>query len=101
MFDFSAQLAGTRTKQRFGNSERAYSFGWLTNPGFAFDKSKPKSVPNLMGQGLTPDSVCLRECNFENDQQAALFRADLFMLYKSGLVSHPNFDMRSGTALVK
>lgn len=29
-------------------------YEWLTRPGLTFDKSKPKSVPNLMmGQGIT------------------------------------------------
>lgn len=99
MFEFDVQESGNQSKQCFADGS-ASGFGWLTCPDFAFDKSKPKSVPNSMGQRVMPDSVCFRWCNFENDQQATPSPVDLFMLNESGLVSHPNFEMRSETALV-
>ena len=100
MFDVNTKSGEKATRKFSVGADCVSSFGWLNCPGFAFDKSKPKSVPNSMGQRSLPEAVFLGWCNFENDQQATPSTADLFMLIEPGLLSHPNFEPRRKAALI-
>ena len=64
----------------------ANGFEWLTRPGFAFDKSKPKSVPNTMGQRSMQIKPFFDDVN--TDQQATSSGKVFLMLFGPGSVNH-------------
>ena len=76
-------------------------FGWLTRPGFTFDESKPKSVPNLiMGQRYSfsggSEAINVVGNLKMTSKQRRLHRAVSQWTYGPGSVSHPDFRYPNG-----